>query len=120
MIATARTIREYITVPLVGYLILAGGTVYAIDQTGDNAREQRDALATQTYETQLAGCARNNELREALVSVLQASKQQTDEAIKKGDVPANQREQAHAFYDSAIAKVSPVDCKKVYPKPPGT
>lgn len=111
------TLKKYISLPLIGYLIMASAVAYVIDQNADNARDARVSLAAQTYKTQLAGCGRTNDLRDAIRSILIASRATLDESVKKGEITEARAELAKAFYAEQIGKVLAIDCSKVYPKP---
>ena len=110
-------LRPYITLPLVAFIILACTNAYAITSVQTSAKDARNDLAVQTYKTQLAGCARTNDLRDAITSVLRSASAQVSDAAKAGKVPKDDAVSAERFYSAQMEKVRPIDCDKVYPAP---
>lgn len=111
------SIRKYITLPLVAFLILAAANAYAIAAVKNSAKDQRNSLAVQTYRTQLAGCARTNDLRSTITSILTSVQVEAAAQAKKGEISPARAAATREFYDIQIKKVTPIDCAKVYPKP---
>lgn len=119
-------LKRHHLLPLVGYLILASFTGFAFAQERTHSNQNRAslaaqtkqnarALAIQTHKTQLAGCARTNDLRNTVAGILVASEGTLKLSVKNHTITPERAAEAKQFYDAQIKKLAPVNCAKVYP-----
>jgi hypothetical protein len=101
--------------PVVAYLVLAGFTGYAFQAERNHSNQNRVELAQQTHTVLVRGCERQNDLRKALVSILNESYKNINQYVKDGTITPEQAKRARAQTRAALLKIRPTDCLKAYP-----
>lgn len=95
---------------LLAYVLLAAAIAYSINLERNHATEQRHALAQATTQQFIVGCERGNKLRLVLVGILEQSRSQIAQAVKRGQIDQAAAKQYNINLDHNIAVVSPVPC----------
>lgn len=129
--------KKYITLPLIGYIMLTAAIAYTIQSDRNHAADARIelaeqtkaaqvalaaqtkrtqiALAVQTRDTQLSACDRGNDLRKIIQGILLDSERAVATQARKGIISAERAATAKMFYEIQIARLAPTDCKKANP-----
>lgn len=92
------------------YLLLAAALAFSIQTERDHAAQQRAAIAAATRQQFISGCERGNKLRVVLVGILEQSRKQINEAVKRGQITPAQAAQYEVQLNHNIAVVGPQPC----------
>ena len=113
--AVVRLIRRE-GLPLIGYLILATGTGFAISTEHTNASNARAALQQTTYNVLYEGCVSGNALRVTLQHILINPKaiKQAENYVRTGRITQQQLDEQIALAHEESATLAPRNCKNAY------
>jgi hypothetical protein len=106
-------LRRYLTPPLVGYLILAGGVGYAVDEAYEHSDDGQKAVTVAVNRVLKSNCEGGNSLRVSLQQILQGSLSQVDKAEAAHKISASDAATERIILGADIAKVAPRDCNNV-------
>lgn len=99
--------------PLVGYLILAGGVGGAFAQSHENAVQANKQIVRSTQAVLLTNCHRGNRLRVVLKGLVLQELKGIDAAVARGQFPATEVAAAKKQVHKDANKVGPVPCSIV-------
>lgn len=109
--------------PVVGYLILAIGSGYAVGVSHQNEVNQTKALRQSTYNVLQDGCRSGNELRTTLQGIIVSSTgiKNGKKLVREGRISQADLDRALKLARQEAASVAPRNCSKAYaplkPKP---
>lgn len=105
-------LRKYITPPLVGYLILAGGVGYAVDRSFTHSDDVKSA----TYTVLVKGCDSGNDLRTTLQHIIINPQAVAQEKVlvKEGRFSQKDLNRAIKLAHKEAKTVAPRDCSRAY------
>lgn len=95
---------------IAAYLLLVAALAWGIQTEHDHNADQRQAIAAATRQQFIAGCERGNALRIVLVGILEESRPQIAQAVKRGQITPAEAKAYYIRLDRNIAIVGPQTC----------